>query len=80
VDQGRAIAPFSNRAGVDSRMQHVVAPGVNVFSTLPNGQYGNLSGTSMAAPYVAGAAALLLSANPNLTADQMRRFLTDTAA
>ncbi len=80
VDQVRAIAPFSNRAGVDSRMQHVVAPGVNVFSTLPNGQYGNLSGTSMAAPYVAGAAALLLSANPNLTADQMRRFLTDTAA
>jgi trimeric autotransporter adhesin len=79
VDSNRFLASFSNRAGTDSRMQHLVAPGVNIRSTLPNNAYAEWGGTSMAAPHVAGVAALMLSANPNLTAEQIRSILTSTA-
>ncbi len=52
------------------------APGVGILSTEPNNTYGVLSGTSMASPHVAGAAALLLAANPNLTVQQLKGLLT----
>lgn len=48
------FASFSNFGSVVD----LAAPGVNIFSTLPNGFYGKKSGTSMASPHVAGAAAL----------------------
>jgi Subtilase family/Bacterial pre-peptidase C-terminal domain/FG-GAP-like repeat len=79
VDRNRTIASFSNRAGSDSRMQHVVAPGVSVYSTTPGNNYGFSSGTSMATPHVAGVIALMLSANSNLTHAQIRQILTETA-
>jgi subtilisin family serine protease len=51
----------------------IVAPGVNLFSTWKDGTYrGGLSGNSGAAPQVAGAAALLLSVNPNLTVNELK--------
>ena len=79
VDSSNQMASFSNRAGSNSSMRYVTAPGVQVYSTLPNGGYGFLSGTSMAAPHVAGVVALMLSANPNLTDAQVRQIITATA-
>ncbi|GAP94831.1 S8 family serine peptidase [Leptolyngbya sp. NIES-2104] len=75
VDRNSAIASFSNRAGSDRSLRHVVAPGVEIYSTVP-GNYDFSSGTSMAAPAVAGVVALMLSANPNLTHDQVQQIIT----
>lgn len=75
VDQFDAPAPFSERGGyVD-----VAAPGVNITSTWPGGGDCEASGTSFAAPYVAGMAALIRSRWPNLTADQVIADIERTA-
>jgi subtilisin family serine protease len=55
-----------------------LAPGKNVYSTMPNNQYDNKTGTSFSAPCAAGVAALLLSINPDLSADRVRQILQDT--
>ncbi|MDD9208193.1 S8 family serine peptidase [Georgenia sp. 10Sc9-8] len=57
------------------------APGGQIFSTYPveSGEYATLSGTSMAAPHVAGAVALLLHARPDLDAEQVRGLMQNTA-
>ena len=57
----------------------VAAPGDNILSTVLNNQIGIKSGTSMAAPHVAGVAALVLERNPNLTAYQVRDILARSA-
>lgn len=66
---GDTLASFSNRGlfSVD-----LAAPGERIFSTLPGGQYGSLSGTSMAAPHVSGAAALILARYPELTNAELK--------
>jgi len=78
VDRNNNIADFSNRSGT-SEISYVTAPGVNVYSTVPNNQYDTYSGTSMAAPHVAGVVALMLSANPNLTDAQVRQIIAETS-
>jgi thermitase len=57
----------------------IAAPGSNILSTLPSNAYEAWSGTSMACPHVAGAAALIWSCAPNLTNQQLRLALENNA-
>jgi subtilisin family serine protease len=68
VSSSGAIAGFSGRGPAAGGLlkPDIVAPGVSVTSTIPGDGYGELSGTSMASPHVAGLVALLLSADPSL--------------
>jgi len=68
-------ASFSNyvKLNVD-----VFAPGVKIYSTIPENKYEYFSGTSMAAPEVAGVAALIRSYYPKLTASQVKHILMNS--
>lgn len=71
IDDADTIAGFSCRGPeVD-----LCAPGTNVYSTLPNNSYGTLSGTSMASPHVAGAAALCRGTHRLLDMDEIKNLL-----
>ncbi|MCU0308056.1 MAG: S8 family serine peptidase [Thermoleophilia bacterium] len=93
VAQGDAVADFSARgpvvwqnadgqgpaAGTVLTKPDVVAPGVNIVSTVPGGYLG-YSGTSMAAPHVAGVVALMRQARPSLTAQEVADTIRASAA
>ena len=57
----------------------LAAPGASIYSTYKGDSYATLSGTSMASPHVAGAAALLLQVKPGLTPGQVKTYLQSTA-
>ncbi len=79
VSSEGALASFSNygKESVD-----LGAPGVGILSTYPlassSGAYVTKSGTSMASPHVAGIAALIAAANPDITARQVRSLILGT--
>lgn len=66
------MASFSNSS---FNLVHLAAPGVEVYSTLPGNLTGQMTGTSMAAPVVSGAAALLWSAYPRASVYQIKEAL-----
>ena len=57
----------------------LAAPGVGIYSTMPGGGYGHMSGTSMATPHVTGAVALYAAKYPNFSARQIRQALLASA-
>lgn len=71
IDQQNGHASFSSTGP----SVEVVAPGVSILSTYPNGSYERMNGTSMASPFVAGYLALLKQAYPSLTNVQLRSIL-----
>lgn len=74
-------ANFSNYgryAQLNREYSSVSAPGVAIFSAAPHGKYMNMQGTSMAAPVVSGAVALLKSVNKNITVDQAITLFKET--
>jgi Subtilase family len=85
-DEGGNIAPFSSRGPVtvdgSNRVKpDILAPGVDVLSSLPGNTYGLNDGTSMAGPHIVGVVALMWSANPRLIGDidRTEQILIQTA-
>jgi hypothetical protein len=64
-------------ANFGSHTVDLAAPGVSIYSTLREGKYGYLSGGSMAAAQVSGAAALILSTDPSLSAVALKQDILD---
>ncbi|MCJ7752000.1 MAG: S8 family serine peptidase, partial [Armatimonadetes bacterium] len=89
TDSGDVIAYFSSRGpspydeepadGTDDIKPDVSAPGVSVWSSIPDGGYMSADGTSMACPHVSGLAALLLQLNPSATLDELETRIRDSA-
>lgn len=77
VDANKRLHTYSNKAG-DIAPYYLVAPGVSIISSYGSG-YAHMTGTSMAAPAVAGAAALVTGYWPYLRANQVSAILLTTA-
>ena len=75
IDKTGVKADFSNYG----TKLDLVAPGVDILSTLPNDATGYMDGTSMACPHVAGVAALVLERNSELTVTQVNSIINSNA-
>lgn len=78
IDSNDALSSFSNYG---QSSVHIAAPGSQIYSTMPNGGYDYKSGTSMAAPHVSGAAALVWESSNYATASALmiKQALLDNA-
>ncbi len=70
-------AKRANFSNYGEKTVHVFAPGVNIYSTVQNNKYKKMSGTSMACPFIAGVAGLIMANEPNLTYKEVKsRIMT----
>lgn len=75
-----SVANMQENGSLHSRSNHtkkvhVAAPGTEIYSTYPNNTYANSTGTSMAAPFVSGIAALVSSEYPSLSGSDLRNII-----
>ena len=70
---------FCTAGGSEATKPDLAAPGVSILSSIKNGAYATRQGTSMAVPHVAGVAALMLEACPELTPETVIDILIETA-
>ncbi|MBI3698905.1 MAG: S8 family serine peptidase [Afipia sp.] len=75
TDQSDNLFTASNRG----RYIAISAPGVDILSAAPDGKYQIISGTSLAAAYVSGVAALMISRSPDIASSDLRATLLSTA-
>jgi len=75
LDRNDQLTSFSNYG---AKTVHIAAPGKDILSTWLDNGFRESSGTSMATPVVAGVAALVLSRNPNISVDELRKLLLDS--
>ena len=84
MGQNNKVADFSssrlfNRTS-DPIVPDLVAPGVAIISAMPGGGFQEMDGTSMATPHIAGLAALLMSARPQKTIDEIEQAILNSCA
>lgn len=75
INQNNTVLDTSNFN--ESRVD-IAAPGNNIYSTLPKGQYGFMTGTSQATPFVSGVAALIKAKYPDFSPQQIKKQLATT--
>ncbi len=79
VDKDDTVSDFSSSQRlarpVDPLVPDLVAPGRDVISCVPGGQYMMMSGTSMATPHISGLAALLMEAKPGASIDDVEKAI-----
>lgn len=83
IRKDEKVAKFSLRGKSDYTNKwkpDIVAPGVNILSSVPGNRYELYTGTSMASPHVSGVVALMLQANKDLSVEQIEKILNETAS
>ena len=75
-DKNELVASFSN---FGQQRVDIFAPGFEIYNTVPQSEYKNLQGTSMAAPMVSGVAALLKSYFPSLSMKEIKEVMFNTS-
>ncbi len=75
IDTTKKILPSSNYGVVTV---DIAAPGKEIYSTLPNGRYGFMTGTSQATAFVSGVASLIMAHNRDYSASQVAKYIKNT--